>query len=105
MQNLVTIYFTLIYWTGYARPTVCKHVLSHEVCVSIFHPRADAVFSPSLPLLFYSQVSHSLTLSLPLSCPQIVTARIVMSQQSCFVGRLSKKKQALTTYTLVGSPA
>ena len=30
--------------------------------------------------------------------PQIVTARIVTSQQSCFVGRLSEKKQTLTTH-------
>ena len=45
--------------------------------------------------MIYSQVAHSITLSLslPLSSPKIVTARIVTSQQSCFVGRLSKKKQ------------
>ena len=45
--------------------------------------------------LFYPQVAHSLTLSLPLSSPQIVTARIVTSQLPCFVGRLSKKSRLL----------
>ena len=70
-------------------------------CFFHFHPRADAVFSPSPPLFFsYS----SLTLFLPLSSPQLVTARIMTSQQSCFVGRLSEKKQLLTTTTLSPEP-
>ena len=34
---------------------------------------------------------------LPLTSPQIVTALIVTSQLPCFVGRLIKKKQTLTT--------
>ena len=78
--------------TGYAKPNACKSVLSYMVCASIFHSRADAFFPP----LFQSQVVHSLTLSLLLSCPQIVTARILTSQLPCFVGELSKK--ALSNY-------
>ena len=39
--------------------------------------------------------------NLPRSSLQIVTARIVTSQQSCFVGRLSKKKHTLTTAWLI----
>ena len=38
-----------------------------------------------------------LTLPLPLSCPQIVTARNMTSRVHYFVGGLSKKKQTLTT--------
>ena len=46
---------------------------------------------------FRSQVAPPLTLHLPLSCPQIVTARIMTSWVHCLVGGLSKKKQTLTT--------
>ena len=49
---------------------------------------------------FRSQVAHPLTISLLLSCPQIVTARIMTSRVHCFVGGLSKKKQTLTTVTI-----
>ena len=54
---------------------------------------------PLIFLLFYSQVGHSLTLFILLSCPQISTARSMTSQQSSFVGRLSEKK-ASTYYCL-----
>ena len=49
-------------------------------------------FSPLDASLFYSQVARPLTLVLPLSCPQIVTARIVTSRLHCFVGGPSLKK-------------
>ena len=52
-------------------------------------------------LLFYPQLAHSLTLPLPLSSPQIVTACIVTSQLPSFEGRLSKIKQILTTVCCV----
>ena len=54
--------------------------------------------------LFHSQVAHPLTPPLLLSCPQIVTARIMTSQLPCFVGGLSKKKQTLTTKRYKKSP-
>ena len=38
--------------TGYPVPTVCKRLILFMVCASIFHPRADAVFSLSLAFFF-----------------------------------------------------
>ena len=43
--------------------------------------------------LFRSQVVRPLTPSLLLSCPQIVTARILTSKLPCFVRELSKKSR------------
>ena len=60
-------------------------------------------FSPFATSLFRSQVAPPLTLPLLLSCPQIVTARILTSQLHCLVGGLSKKKQTLTTQSVMGN--
>ena len=49
-------------------------------------------FFPFAYLLIYPQVGHPLTLSIPLSCPQISTAYIMRSQLSALAGGLSLKK-------------
>ena len=68
-----------------------------------FYPRADAVFSTLPPLSFiHRQRTHSLTLSLLLSCPQIVTAGIMTSQLPSFVGELSKKADSNYSPDLLG---
>ena len=56
-----------------------------KVCVSIFHPKADAPFS-HLHTFFYHPTGK------PLSCLQKWTVRIVTSQCSHFAGGLSIKK-------------
>ena len=58
-------------------------------------------FFPFAYLLFYSQVGHSLTISLPLSCPQIVTAHIMTSRKRHFVERLSEKKADSNYYFII----
>ena len=71
----------------YAAPSVCIWAKRSKVCVSIFHPRADAHIPLSLPLFF----SHR-SLSDQAPCPQKLTACIVTSRRCCFVGGLSNKK-------------
>ena len=72
----------------YADPSVCLSPKRPKVWVSIFHLRADALFS-LLHTLFFS---HSRPTGKPLSCPQKWTARIVTSWDSHLAGGLSNKK-------------
>ena len=82
----------------YAALSICMWVKRNKVCVSIFHPRANASFPLSLSFfLFQSQVGHSLMQKVASPCPQKWTARIVMSWWCLFVGGLSNKKQNHTT--------
>ena len=55
------------------------------------------LFFPFLFLSFLAQVRHPLIYCLLLSCPQIVTARIMTSSLCRFAGGLSEKKQEHTT--------